>query len=52
MTHKKGNATSKNDSLLKASFCGDNDESAIISNSSEAKQSYPSICDDVVGNPV
>ena len=53
LLHKKNcNDTSKNDSLLNASFYGDNDESSIISNSSEVKQSYPSICDDVVGNPV
>ena len=43
--------TSKNDSLLNATFCSDNDESSIISNSSEVKKSYPSIYDDVVGNP-
>ena len=45
------NVTSKNDSLLNANFYSDNDESSIISNSSEVKESYPSICDDVVGNP-
>ena len=32
-------------------FYNDNGESTIISNSSELKESYPSICDDVVGNP-
>ena len=51
MTQKSGNGTSKNDSLLNANFYSDNDESSIISNSSEVKESYPSICDDVVGNP-
>ena len=45
------NGTSKNDSLLNTNFYSDNDESSIISNSSEVKESYPSICDDVVGNP-
>ena len=50
--HKKiGNGTSKNDSLLNTNFYSDNDESSIISNSFEVKESYPSICDDVVGNP-
>ena len=29
----------------------DNDESSNISNSSEVKESYPSICADMVGNP-
>ena len=32
-------------------FYNGNDESSNISNSSEVKESYPSICDDVVGNP-
>ena len=45
------NGTSKNDFLLNAYFYNDKDESSIISNSSEVKESYPSICDDVVGNP-
>ena len=50
--HKKDcNGTSKNDSLLNADFYSENDESSIISNSSEVKGSYPSTCDDVVGNP-
>ena len=48
---KNYNGTSKNDFLLKANFYNDNDESSNISNSSEVKTSYPSICDDVVGNP-
>ena len=51
MTQKKCNGTSKNDSLFNANFYSDNDESSIISNSSEVKESYPSVCDDVVGNP-
>ena len=42
------NGTSKNDSLLKANFDNGNGESSNISNSSEIKQSYPSICDDAV----
>ena len=42
MTQKKiCNGTSKNDSLLNANFYSDNDESSIISNSSEVKESYP-----------
>ena len=45
------NGISKNNFLLNANFYNDNDESSNISNSSEAKESYPSICDDVVGNP-
>ena len=45
------NGTSKNDPLLNANFYSDNDESSIISNSSEVKESYPSICNDEVGNP-
>ena len=45
------NGTSKNDFLLNAYFYNDKDESSIISNSSEVKESYPSICDVVVGNP-
>ena len=50
--HKKiCNGTIENDSLLNANFYSDNDESSIISNSSEVKESYPSICDDMVGNP-
>ena len=51
MTEKNCSGTSKNGSLLNANFYSDNDESSIISNSSEVKESYPSICDDVVGNP-
>ena len=52
LSHKKiCNGTSKNDFLLSANFYSDNDESSIFSNSSEVKESYPSICDDVVGNP-
>ena len=51
MTKKNYNGTSKNDFLLNANFYSDNDEFSIISNSSEVKESYPSICDDVVGNP-
>ena len=54
MTRKIYNGTSKNDFLLKANFYNDNDESSNISNisnSSEVKESYPSICDDVVENP-
>ena len=43
-------STSKNDFLLNATFYSDNDESSIISNSSEVKKSYPSIYDDVFGN--
>ena len=39
------------DFLLNSNFYNDNDESSNISNSSEVKESYPSICDDVVGNP-
>ena len=50
MTQKNCNGTSKNDSLLNANFYSDSDESSIISNSSVVKESYPSICDDVVGN--
>ena len=51
LSHTKiGNGTSKNYSLLNVNFYGDNDESSIISNSSEVKESYPSFCDDVVGN--
>ena len=45
------NGTSKSGSLLKANFHNDNDESSNISNSSEVKESYPSICDDIVENP-
>ena len=51
MTQKVGNGTSKNDLLLNVNFYSKNDETSIISNSSEVKESYPSICDDVVGNP-
>ena len=52
LSHRKTyNGTSKNDFRLKAHFHNDNDESSNISNSSEVKQSYPSICDDMVGNP-
>ena len=51
MTQKNHNGTSKNYSLLNANFYGSNDESSIISNSSEVKESYRSICDDMVGNP-
>ena len=36
------NGTSKNDFLLNAYFYNDKDESSIISNSSEVKESYPS----------
>ena len=39
------------DFLLNSNFYNDNDESSNISNSSEVKESYHSICDDVVGNP-
>ena len=42
------NGTNKNDSPLKANFDNDNGESSNISNSSEVKESYPSICDDAV----
>ena len=45
------NGISKNNFLLNANFYNDNDESSNISNSSEAKESYSSICDDVAGNP-
>ena len=45
------NGISKNDFLLKANFYNDNGESFNISNNSEVKESYPSIWDDVVGNP-
>ena len=51
MTQKNCNGTSKNDCLFNANFYSDNDESSIISNSSEVKEPYPSVCDDVVGNP-
>ena len=51
MTQKVGNGTSKNDLLLNINFYSKNDETSIISNSSEVKESYPSICDNVVGNP-
>ena len=51
MTQKNHNGTSKNYSLLNENFYGNSDESSIISNSSEVKESYRSICDDVVGNP-
>ena len=44
------NDASKNDSLLKANFYDDNDESSNVSNSSEVKEWYPSICDDVIEN--
>ena len=43
MTQKIGNGTSKNDFLLNANFYSDNDETSIISNSSEVEESYPSI---------
>ena len=33
-----------------ASFYNDNDEFSNISNSSEVKESYPNVCDDVVRN--
>ena len=45
------NGISKNDFLLNANFYNDNGESFNISNNSEVKESYPSICDDVVRNP-
>ena len=45
------NGTSKSDSQLNVNFRNDNDESSNISNSSEVKESYPSICDDIVENP-
>ena len=48
---KSYNGTSRNDFLLKANFCNDIDESSNISNSSEVKESYPSICNDVDENP-
>ena len=51
MTQKNCNGTSKNDCLFNANFYSDNDESSIISNSSEVKEPYLSVCDDVVGNP-
>ena len=51
MTQKNHNGTSKNYSLLNENFYGNSNESSIISNSSEVKESYRSICDDVVGNP-
>ena len=51
MIQKNCNSTGKNDSLLNANFYSDNDESFIISNSPEVKESHPSFCDDVVGNP-
>ena len=51
MTQKIGHGTSKNDSLRNTNFYSDSNESSIISNSSEVKESYPSICHDVVGNP-
>ena len=44
------NGTTKNDFLLKANFYNDNDESSNFSNSFKIKESYPSICGDVVGN--
>ena len=54
MTRKIYNGTSKTDFILKANFYNDKDESSNISNisnSSEVKESYPSIWDGVVGNP-
>ena len=45
------NGSSMNDFLLKANVYNDNYETSNISNSSEIKETYPSICDDVVGNP-
>ena len=43
--------TIKNNFLLRVNFHNDNYESSNILNSSEVKESCPSICIDVVGNP-
>ena len=45
------NGTSENDFVIKANFYIDDDESSNISNSSKVKESYFSICDNVVWNP-
>ena len=45
------NGTGKDDFLLNVNFYNNNDESSNISNSSEVKELYPRIFDDVVGNP-
>ena len=51
LNEKNYNGTSKNGFLLKVDFYYDNDASFNISNSSDIKESYHSICDDVIGNP-
>ena len=45
------NDTSENDFVIKANFYIDDDESSNISNSFKVKESYFSICDNVVWNP-